>query len=204
MFFISPRKQKINLLWQIILIFILPVLLIVAGVLSFEYRLVLLSIITVIVLGIALKEKISFENFGLKKIWFLKPFIIYGAFTLVVCLFITIFAYFSRQNLQLYALGSFYFLIGSVLRSVAQEIVYRGFLMYKLKQALKNRKFLIIFINALLFALIHIIYPMPFLFFISTFILGLGFAGIYYKYPNLIAISISHSIINFVGVLYFL
>jgi len=51
--------------------------------------------------------------------------------------------------------------------------------------------------NAVLFSLMHIIYLKAYVTLPLTFIAGIGLAWIYYKYPNLILISIAHTILKF-------
>jgi len=85
--------------------------------------------------------------------------------------------------------------------SVLQEVIFRGVLMNLLKRAFTSPIFIIV-LNACVFALMHVIYlnssfVLPF-----TFIAGVGFAWMYYKYPNLILISISHTILNFVAMIF--
>jgi membrane protease YdiL (CAAX protease family) len=85
--------------------------------------------------------------------------------------------------------------------SVFQEIVYRGFLMPRLGSILKNNV-QVVFVNALLFALLHIIYPRPEIMLSLAFVSGLVFAVLYQKYPNIVLISITHAILNFVAVMF--
>ena len=80
--------------------------------------------------------------------------------------------------------------------SVLQEIIFRGILMKFLRHAFSSPMFIII-LNASLFSLIHVIYDNSIFILPMTFIGGIGFAWIYYKYPNLILVSISHTVLNF-------
>jgi membrane protease YdiL (CAAX protease family) len=82
-----------------------------------------------------------------------------------------------------------------------QEIAYRGFLFPKLKE-LTNSWLVIIFVNTILFTILHAIYPMPGLMLPVAFISGLALAVMYRFYPNLILISLSHAILNFIAVLH--
>jgi membrane protease YdiL (CAAX protease family) len=72
--------------------------------------------------------------------------------------------------------------------------------MHMLRKAFNNVPF-VIFLNASLFALIHIIYINTDIVLPLTFIGGIGFAVMYYKYPNLVMISISHTILNFTAMI---
>jgi len=72
--------------------------------------------------------------------------------------------------------------------------------MNMLRRVFVNPWFIII-LNAALFALMHVIYLNAMFVIPVTFIAGLGFAWMYYKYKNLVLISISHTILNFVGMI---
>ncbi|MEA3398924.1 MAG: CPBP family intramembrane glutamic endopeptidase, partial [Patescibacteria group bacterium] len=84
--------------------------------------------------------------------------------------------------------------------SVLQEVVFRGVLMHMLRRAFKS-PFFIIILNAALFALIHILYADAKVILPLTFLAGICFSWLYYKYPNLILISISHTILNFTAMI---
>lgn len=84
--------------------------------------------------------------------------------------------------------------------SVFQEFAFRSFLIERLKEIYSN-KFLIIFLNATLFTLIHVIYPNLGIGLPLAFISGVFFAWLYFKYPNFLLISISHSALNIAAVL---
>ena len=60
----------------------------------------------------------------------------------------------------------------------------------------------VIILNTLLFTLIHIIYPMPEIMIPVAVISGFAFALMYRYFPNLILISLSHAVLNFVAILY--
>lgn len=82
-----------------------------------------------------------------------------------------------------------------VISSVSQEFIFRGLLMNFLRNKFKSAV-LVIFLDALVYSIIHLIFPYRELLTLGAFLLGLGFASIYYYYPNLILVSISHTIIN--------
>ena len=92
------------------------------------------------------------------------------------------------------------FLLLFIPLSILQEIIFRGILMNMLKRAFSNPIF-IIGLNAGVFALMHVIY-LNFIFVLPmTFIAGIGFAWMYYKYENLVLISIAHTILNFTAMI---
>lgn len=94
---------------------------------------------------------------------------------------------------------SFYFFISTNQHS--SRIRLSWLFNAKTKKILNNITIVII-INGLLFSFLHIIFPKPQIMLPLALMAGLGFAFIYYKFQNLILISLSHGILNFFAVLY--
>ena len=91
------------------------------------------------------------------------------------------------------------FLAWSLPIAIVQEFLYRGFLMRELRLT-RMRIAAVIIVNALLFTFLHIIYNPPLIILPMTLIGGIGFAWMYTRYPNLVLIAISHSILNFFAI----
>ena len=80
-----------------------------------------------------------------------------------------------------------------------QELLFRGFCLWRCQLSYKNHTFIVIF-NSLVFASYHIIFHNIYLV-IGIFLLNLFWSKAFFKYPNLFAFMISHAII---GSVYFL
>lgn len=186
---------------QLSTIFVLPVLLLFANIIPPKYSLYVLASITLISIFFAYYEKWSLQDFGLHFREFKKSVVAYIIFTTVICMLTLVLAKIlnksTLENWWTYSHFQYQFLI----LSAVQEVIYRGYLLQKLKLLFGSVK-MVILINAFLFALLHIVFPNPIMSFATTFVLGVGFASIYYRFPNLVLISISHAVINFVGVLH--
>ena len=186
---------------QLFTIFVLPILLLFVNIIPPKYSLYVLAAITLISIIFAYYEKWSLQDFGLHFREFKKSVVAYIIFTTVICMLTLVLAKIlnksTLENWWTYSHFQYQFLI----ISVAQEVIYRGFLLQKLKLLFGSVK-MVILINAFLFALLHILFPNPIMSFATTFLLGVGFAGIYYRFPSLILISISHAVINFVSLLH--
>jgi membrane protease YdiL (CAAX protease family) len=187
-------------LTQILVIFVLPVLILYFKILPPDWRMVLLAISSLLIYGIIRHENWTYEDMGIRHDNFKKALPFYLFFTvlgLIVLFFINykvnITAY---THAKLFAFDTFIFFLPS---SFFQEFAFRSFLMPRLKRIFNNNYY-VIFVNALLFAFIHIIYTgvsilMPFL-----FILGIFLAWLYQKYPNLVLISLAHAVLNVTAV----
>lgn len=193
-------KKEREIVWlQILYLFLIPVLLIYYDVISNNFRALLLLIVTILLYGIARFEKWSKEDFGLKKKW-LKDFWPYFIFTIIGVVFLLIAEEFEIGKPFLNWWKNAKFLLLFIPLSVMQEIVFRGVLMNMLRRAFSSPIFIII-LNASIFSLMHVIYLNSAFVLPLTFIAGLGFAWMYYKYQNLVLISVSHTVLNFVGMI---
>ncbi len=199
----TPRiREKELVIVQILYLYIVPILLLFYGVVPGEFRVTMLFFVSLLLYGIIKRSGWTYADMGLQK-KFLKDFFPYFIFTVVgvISLFLLSEAFPQIETRQVYEWWEdVRFLLLFIPISVLQEIVFRGILMRMLIKAFNNVPFIIL-LNASLFALIHIIYINTDIILPLTFIGGLGFALMYYKYPNLIMISISHTIMNFTAMI---
>jgi len=193
-----PSKK---IIWaQIFLIFILPVLLIYFDIISSNLRIVVLAVSALFIYGIIHHEHWSYEDMGVRHDNFKKALPFYLLFTVIGLA--SLFFVEHKLNLtgihtKMFYLKTFIFFLPSCF---LQEFAFRSFLMPKLK-IIFNNNYYVIFVNALIFTLMHIIYfnlgvVMP-----LVFLAGVLLAWLYLKYPNLILIAIAHSILNLTAVL---
>ena len=196
---ISNSKEK-ELVWiQILYLYIVPVLLLYFKVIPGDFRIIMLFGVAILLYGIVKHAKWTKEDFGIIPN-FMKDVAPYFIFTVGGALFLFWLSMISPHKPFLNWWTNFKFLLLFIPISVLQEVVFRGILMNMQKRAFKNA-YSIKIINAAAFALIHVIYRNATFVLPMTFIAGLGFAWLYYKYPNLILISISHTILNFIGMI---
>lgn len=198
MFTLNKEKE---IVWtQILYLFIIPTLLLYFKVIPGNFRFLLLFGISLFLYGIVKHSNWTWLDLGVFKN-FMKDFVPYTVFTLAGVGFLFWLSAIVPHSPFLNWWKSLKFLLLFIPVSVFQELAFRGILMKMLRHVFTNPVF-IIGINAAVFSLIHIIYIDATLVLPMTFIAGIGFAWIYYKYPNLILISISHVILNFIGMVF--
>jgi membrane protease YdiL (CAAX protease family) len=191
------RKER-ELVWvQILYLYLIPILLLYYKVIPSSFRILLLLLVSFFIYGIARYEKWNNLDFGIQASW-RKYFLPYLIFTVCGVIFLFLVEELEIGSPMLNWWTNIKFLLLFIPLSVIQEIIFRGVLMNMLRRVFSNMWFVII-LNAGVFALMHIIYLKAFFTLPLTFIAGVGFAWMYYKYPNLVLISISHTILNFVG-----
>lgn len=195
---IQSRHAKELVLAQVLYLYILPTLLLFYRIVPGNFRVIVLFGVALLLYGIIKRSGWTYNDLGFKKD-FIKDILPYMVFTIIGVLALVLMSELVPQieNRQAYEWWEdARFLLLFIPISVLQEVVFRGILMHMLKRAFSNPIFIIL-LNAALFALIHIIYIDAKIILPLTFIGGIGFAWIYYKYPNLVMISISHTILNF-------
>lgn len=197
MFTITKEKE---LVWvQILYLFVIPTLLLYFKIIPGDFRIIMLFGIGLLMFGIVRHNNWTFSDLGITR-KFIKDFSPYFLFTIAGVFFLIWLSAIVPHNPFLNWWKNIRFLLLFIPISVAQEIIFRGILMKLLSHAFVNPIF-IIGLNAILFALIHVIYVNMTFVLPMTFIAGVGFAWMYYKYPNLILISASHTVLNFVGMI---
>ncbi len=185
---------------QIILIYIAPIVLLYYRILPADFRMIVLGVMCLLIYGIMQREHLDLSHIGLtvplKK--YFKPYFLW---TLLGALFIigySVMFNFSPQALW-WRNPHFWYLFALV--SFFQEFAYRGFLPILLKRVTKS-PIVEIFLNALLFTLLHVLFPHLFIALPLAFLGGLFFSMLYHFYPDLILVSISHAILNFLTVMF--
>ncbi len=194
-------ENEKELVWvQILYLYVAPTLLLYFGVIPGQFRIILLFVVALLLLGIIRHAHWTYADLGIRRIR-QKDILPYALFTTGGIAFIVWLATIAPHA----SYGEWWedvkFLLLFIPISILQEVIFRGILMNFLRRAFKNPLFIIV-LNACIFTLLHVIYlhsafVLPF-----TFIAGIGFAWMYYQYPNLILISISHTILNFIAMIF--
>lgn len=188
-------------LLQIVCLFIVPIVLLVTGVIPGRFRLLVLGIISAVIAGITIQERWTLSQLGIRTDNLAQGIIPYLIFTCAgLCVLFVLAKLLGRRPIQTWWKKS-HFLYLFLPISVVQEFAFRGFLIPKLESIITS-VVLVIFVNALLFAFLHVIYPHPLINVPLGFLAGIGFTAMYVFYPNLLLVTVSHSVLNFAAVLY--
>jgi membrane protease YdiL (CAAX protease family) len=189
-----------EIVWiQILYLYIIPTLLLYFNVIPKDLRVLMLFAVAILLFGIVKHAKWSYFDIGVHEN-FMKDIIPYSLVTVGGVLFLIWLAQIVPHEPFLNWWKNLRFLLLFIPISVLQEIVFRGILMNMLERAFRSPIF-IIALNAGVFAFMHVIYLNSMFVLPMTFIAGIAFAWMYYKYKNLILISVSHTILNFVAMI---
>ncbi len=197
---VSIFDREKELVWvQILYLYVIPTLLLYFKVIPGNFRFMMLFGIALLMYGIVEHAKWTYLDLGVFKN-FMKDIGPYTLFTIAAIGFLFWLSEIVPHNPFLRWWDNTRFLLLFIPISILQEVIFRGILMKLLRHAFSSPVF-IIALDAAVFALMHVIYLNATFILPMTFIAGIGFAWIYYKYPNLILISASHTILNFVAMI---
>jgi membrane protease YdiL (CAAX protease family) len=193
--------KKLITIAEIIFIFVLPVLLLKFGIIPLSLEFPALVVFSLIVLIVARKDRFSLNQLGIRADNFKEGIIPYFIFTVLGLIFIFLFAKLMGRSAltNIFQYTHFRYLFIPI--SFLQELAYRGYLVPKLQTIFTNKKYIFI-TNVFLFTYLHIFYFNLQIVLPLIFIGGIGFTYMYLRHPNLILIGISHSILNFMAVLF--
>ncbi|MEI7688664.1 MAG: type II CAAX endopeptidase family protein [Candidatus Nomurabacteria bacterium] len=195
----NTKKGRELVFVQILYLYVIPTLLLYFKVLPGDFRFVMLIIVALLLLGIVRHDHWTFYDMGIRR-GFMNDIIPYTLFTVGGVFFLVWLAQVVPHSPFLEWWENAKFLLLFIPLSVLQEIIFRGILMNMLERTFTSPIF-IITINAVVFAMMHVIYLNSIFVLPMTFIAGIGFAWMYYQYKNLPLISISHTILNFVAMI---
>jgi membrane protease YdiL (CAAX protease family) len=193
------KKEREIVFVQILYLYLIPTLLLYFGVIPDNLRVVVLFVIAILLFGIVKHAKWTYLDMGISKD-FMKDIIPYSIFTVGGVLFLVWLAQIVPHQPFMNWWTNIKFLLLFIPLSVVQEVVFRGILMKMMRHVFSNPVFVIL-LNSAVFAFIHVIYLNATFVLPMTFIAGIGFAWMYYQYKNLVLISISHTILNFVAMI---
>ena len=193
-------KKQVYVWLEITLLFILPILLFYFKIIPDVYHYPGGLVIALAVIGLASYRGISLETLGFRIDNIKKSLPLYGVIAAASVLFIVMTAKFLGNTMQLGWWTLLHFQGLFFVSSFVQEFMYRGYLLPRLKEVI-SRPFVVIFLNATLFLLLHIVCPgweiLP-----ISFLFGVAMAAVYYDSPNIYLATIVHAIANFTAALY--
>lgn len=189
------------LLLRLLLLFVLPSVLLALKRIPTDFRYRVAFFVTIFMLWIILAERWSLHRLGFRLDNFFTALPAYLLFTLAgIIVLLGLARLLGRRPYEHWRLHP-HFRFAFITLSFWQEFAFRAFLLPELI-LLTHNPGLAIIINALIFALPHAIYPHPAINTPLAFVGGLWLAALYFVYPNLLLISISHAALNFTAVLY--
>jgi membrane protease YdiL (CAAX protease family) len=179
----------------------LPMLLVVWGVVPFDWHIPVMMSVMLVIFYFVSKDKLTRQDLGMVMPSNYKDYIIYLIAILIGLVGILFFAYklgyTPMPNWQNHPTFLYLFIPISVL----QEFAYRSVLTKELDYIF-DEPVQIILTNAGIFAILHIMYPDALAVLPLTFIGGIFLSTLWHIKPNFYLISFAHIVFNFTAVLY--
>ena len=188
-------SRRLTALLLVVLVYIAPVLLVYTQVVPTEYRFVLLGVMVAVVLVLARVQGMSLRTLGFRTDNLrasANPYLFFTAGGVGILTTLTLVL--GKEVLYTVPVVLLIVLVALPI-SAAQEFLYRSYLFPLLRQ-LSQSVVVVVVVNAALFALLHIIYANLVVVLPLTFVAGIGFAFMYQYYPNVILITLSHTMLN--------
>lgn len=187
--------NKTALLIEIFLMFICPPLLIVSGLLPKESVMLILWAVTLYAYLHLRRKKIKTFAFDFKREALYAVLKRYLLVSIIMALFILL--YEPENFLALAKARPLFWLLVMLLypflSAFVQELLFRNYFYYRYESLFKGHRFLFVFVNALLFAYVHIIFE-NWIAVIFTFIGGLLFSYTYLRTRSTLLAAIEHSL----------
>lgn len=194
------KASREVILLQILIIFVAPIFALYYGFIDSHAKFFLLGFSALIIYSIINREKWDYHDLGLRVDNIKSAWPYYTIITLLMIITLFILEHFLSVNHVNTTQMVLQRLIFFIPISVLQEFAFSVFLLKRL-QLLFGRSSLIIFINALVFTFIHIIYPLMPVVAIFLFISSVVSSIVYLYKPNFLLVSISHCVANITAVL---
>ncbi len=196
-----PTHSKKDIWIEIATFFVAPVVLIYSGVIGLQWRVIVLLCVSLILLSIIRYERWTKEMLGLGPLRHTSAVVVYVGITLLgvgaLKWFAAVVGFVPLETFVLRAQPEL--MLFFIPLSVLQEVAYRAFLMERLR-TISSMRSVRVLINAILFTLLHAIYPLPLIGLPLAFVGGIVFAYLYDRYPSIVLICLSHAVLNFVAV----
>ena len=193
------RNNKTSTTFLLIVLLILPLFFLYSDLPHLYLKGVLLTAIFLFIVYLAVHDKFSAKNLGLRTDNFQAATIPYFIFTLAgvnTCLILVkvlkkspLPHWWTYSHLQWAFLPI----------SAAQEFVYRVYFQSRLQAIIKP--VWAILIMSVLYSVLHILWKDPLMIFL-TFLGGIGWGYLWYKYPNFYLLTLSHTVLNFIFILF--
>ncbi|MGM5481594.1 MAG: CPBP family intramembrane glutamic endopeptidase [Nanobdellota archaeon] len=191
----------VPLIIELLVLIVIPVLLIYFKVIPYKHRFKTMAAVVALMVGFIIYEGWSLERLGIRFDNILTALPEYLIYLVAGTIFIVLLARHYGAKPQKGWWKDSHFKYFFLIASFFQELVFRGFFIVELQDFISSPVLVVLF-NAAIFTFIHIIYSVNPQVLFGTFLSGILFALIYITAPNLILITLTHAIFNFLVVMY--
>lgn len=182
------------------LLYILPPLLIWFGLLPFEYRFVVLIVVAGLLAAVSYRRKYALCILGIRNDTLRMSLFWNGILTAVLVIGLVLAYYCDWIRPPTVPAWSLFFGFYLFISTPAQEFIFRGYLFAEMNRSGISSRLMRIVISSVLYSWMHVIYN-DVLTLVVTLCMGLVWGFIYDRYPNLMAVSLSHAVLGVISIL---
>ena len=188
-------RRTRSFLLSVVALYYIPPLLLWIGVIPFTWRFQLLGCMTVVMVlydrwhGFGLKE-LGFRRDTLKKSMFLNIFT-----SLLLSVFMLVSFKFGLIRTPTIPTWKMFFVYYLIISSTSQEFLFRSSLFALMNKAQISGPMVQVLVSAITYSFMHVFYK-DVITLVATFVIGLVWGWIYYKYPNFWGVAFSHALLG--------
>lgn len=195
----SPRGTS-HVLTSIIILYYLPPLLILVGLLPFAWRFQILACMTVVMLAYDRQHGISLKELGIRRDTLKGSLLLNAAASISLVVFI----YFTFKagliRVPVIPGWKLFFAYYLFISSPSQEFLFRSNFFALICRLGFGGPVLRVIASAVTYSFLHIIYKDP-ITLLATLAAGLLWGWIYHRYPNFWGVAFSHAVLGTVSIL---
>lgn len=186
-----------NIVFIISLLYILPIILIVVGVIPFSYRFVTLGVVGLLITLSAIIKKIPLKQIGFNRQNLIPALKDISPITLICTILSILYYHFYGARIDNSGIPMHFYIFYILISAPLQEFLYRSYISYILSELELSHYFLII--SSALYALAHIIYnDIPTV--VMSLVIGIYWSYHYARFKNLYSIAFSHIVLGIVAI----
>ncbi|NER20845.1 MAG: CPBP family intramembrane metalloprotease [Symploca sp. SIO1C2] len=194
------NTQDIKIIFLIFAFYLLPPIAIVIKLIPFSVRFILLTFIGLLMFFIRPSQGTSNIDLGITRKNFEKSIYAIIPLTLLLGLPMILLSLVNDPRIDNSELSIYFYLFYVLISCPLQEFAYRGYL-FHLLEVLALKKWTRIIIAAALYSFVHIIFVDIYIV-IATLLVGILWNIHYDRYRNLASVTLSHSILGVLSILF--
>lgn len=182
------------------LLFVMPVLLILVGIIPFAYRFHTLVAMTAVVALVARRLRMSLKDLGLQAAQLAPALIWNGVLSLFFVVALVVAYVAGAIRTPTVPEWKLFFVFYVFVSSPCQEFLYRGFLFALMERSGLHGLVQQIVVSSLLYSFLHVFYR-DWLTMAVTLLMGIVWGSIYARYRNLYPVMGSHAVLGVISIL---
>ena len=182
-------------LFILVILYYLPALLLLVGLLPFDWRFQILAVMTLVLLTYDYWQGFSLKELGFRRDT-LKGALLLNAFASLLLVGLMLLAFRAGLIRTPTVPGwKLFFVYCFFISSSSQEFLYRSNVFAIMRRHNIRGPLVQIIISAVTYRFLHIFYKDP-IAILATLVMGILWGAIYYRYPNFWGVALSHAVLG--------